>query len=156
MRVSDIGFYNTLGTVVRSGPNKGKRSYASRGYFQPNAHRPNLHVLCDATVASIALDGNKAVGINFIHKQKRYTVGVSKEVVVSGGAIHSPAILELSGIGNPDIIRKAGVEPKIENKAVGENFMDHVMAVSHFFRTLVCYVTDYYCSLDAGRLNRAS
>lgn len=106
------------------------RSYAARGYFLANAHRPNLHVLTGATVANIALDGTTAVGVNFIHESKNYSVAAGKEVIVSGGAIHSPAILELSGIGDPEVLRKAGVEPKIENKGVGENFQDHVLTVS--------------------------
>ena len=94
------------------------RSYAARGYFAANAHRPNLHVLCGATVAKIDLDGDKATGVSFIHDGQTHTVGVKKEVIVAGGAIHSPAMLELSGIGDPEILRKAGVEPKIENKAI--------------------------------------
>lgn len=52
-----IGFYNTLGTVVRNGPNRGKRSYAARGYFEPNQGRPNLKVLCEALATKIELDG---------------------------------------------------------------------------------------------------
>ncbi|KAF7196018.1 Dehydrogenase citC [Pseudocercospora fuligena] len=124
-----IGFYNTLGLVARSGPNKGLRSYAARGYFQANAHRPNLHVLTSAMVSRIELDGNKATGVTFTSGGKSYTVPAKKEVIVAGGAIQSPQILELSGIGNPDIIRAAGIEPKIENKAIGENFQDHVLTV---------------------------
>ena len=57
-----IGFFNTLGSVARTGPNKGKRSYAARGYFEANAQRSNLHVLCEATVSSIELEGDKAAG----------------------------------------------------------------------------------------------
>ena len=124
-----IGFYNTLGLVARTGPNRGMRSYAARGYFAANAHRSNLHVLCEATVSAIELDGDKAVGVSFIYDGKKHTVDVGKEVIVAGGAIHSPQILELSGIGDPDVLRSAGVDVKIENKAVGENFQDHVMTV---------------------------
>ena len=117
------------------------RSYAARGYFAANAHRPNLHVLCGATVAKIDLDGKKATGVTFIHNDQKHTVGVKKEVIVAGGAIHSPAILELSGIGDPEILRKAGVEPKIENKAVGENFQDHVMSVSLSKEDISVYIS---------------
>ncbi|KAK4616901.1 Dehydrogenase citC [Fulvia fulva] len=124
-----IGFYNTLGLVARSGPNKGMRSYAARGYFAANAHRPNLHVLTDAMVQRIELDGDTATGVTFKCGGKEHTVKVKKEVLVACGAIQSPQILELSGIGDPEIIKAAGVEPKIENKAVGANFQDHVMTV---------------------------
>ena len=124
-----IGFYNTLGLVARSGPNKGLRSYAARGYFETNAHRPNLHVLCDATVSSIQLDGRKATGVSFTYGGQQHIVKAGKEVIVAAGAIQSPQILELSGIGNPEVLQAAGVDCKIENKAIGENFQDHVLTV---------------------------
>ena len=61
-----LGFYDSLGLVARSGPNKGKRSYAARDYFaEMSASRPNLRVLCEAAVTSIELDGDKATGVNF-------------------------------------------------------------------------------------------
>ena len=86
-------------------------------------------MLCEATVSCVQLDGQKATGVNFIHNGQQYTVDAGKEVLVAAGAIQSPQILELSGIGNPEVLRAAGVECKIENKAVGENFQDHVMTV---------------------------
>lgn len=124
-----IGFFNTLGLVARSGPNKGRRSYAARGYFEANANRPNFHVLCEALVTSIELDGDKATGVNFRHGGSNHTVKVDREVVVSCGALQSPQILELSGIGDPDVLKAAGVECKIENKGVGANFQDHSLTV---------------------------
>ena len=125
-----IGFYNTLGAVTRTGPNKGKRSYAARGYFAANADRPNLHVLCEALVTSVELDGDKAIGVNFSHEDKDHTVKINREVIVSCGALQTPQILELSGIGDPEVLKAAGVECKIENKAVGANFQDHSLTVS--------------------------
>ncbi len=93
-----IGFYNTLGVVCRTGPNKGKRSYAARGYFAANADRPNLHVLCDAAVTSIVLNGDRATGVDFTHNGQKQTVKMNREVIVTAGALQSPQILELSGI----------------------------------------------------------
>ena len=124
-----IGIYNTLGTVIRAGPDKGKRSYAARGYFAPNAQRPNLHVLCEASVTSVKLEGDKAVGVDFSHQSQAHTVSVKREVVVSCGAIQTPQILELSGIGDPEVLKAVGVECKIENKAVGNNLQDHSLAL---------------------------
>ena len=117
-----IGFFNTLGTVARTGPNKGKRGYAARGYLQPNLGRPNLAVLPEAHVTKVELDGNIAKGVSFIHNGSTHTVPCKKEVIVCGGVLLSPQILELSGIGDPEVLRKAGVECKVENKAVGNNF----------------------------------
>lgn len=116
--------------MCRTGPNAGKRSYAARGYFAANAERPNLHVLCEALVSSVQLDGNKATGANFVHEGKTHTVKAGREVIISGGAIQSPQILELSGIGDPAVLSAAGVECKVENKAVGANFQDHSLTVS--------------------------
>ncbi|KAI7210035.1 GMC oxidoreductase [Hortaea werneckii] len=122
-----IGFFNTLGAVARTGPNKGRRSYAARGYFEANALRPNLHVLCEATVTAVRLEGEEATGVHFRHAGVDHLVEVRREVVVSCGAIQSPQILELSGIGDPDVLAAAGVECKVVNKAVGANMQDPCM-----------------------------
>lgn len=65
--------------------------------------------------------------MEFQKDDQRYTVQASKEVILSGGVINSPQILELSGIGDPEILKAAGVDCKIENKRVGANFQDHVL-----------------------------
>lgn len=122
-----IGFYNTLGAVSRSGPNKGKRSYAARGYFEANASRSNLKVLCEATVEKITLEENTATGVDFSFAGESHSVKASKEVIICGGVIHSPQILELSGIGDPSVLNAAGVECKVELPAVGENLQDHLL-----------------------------
>lgn len=125
-----IGFYNTLGLVCRTGPNRGKRSYAARGYFAANAQRPNLHVLCEAMVHNIQLGGDKATGVTFEHNGQKHVVPANREVILAAGALQSPQVLELSGIGDPEVLKAAGIDCKVENKAVGENFQDHVLTVS--------------------------
>lgn len=127
-----IGFFQTLGAVVRTGPNAGKRSYSARGYLEPNMGRPNLKVLCDALVTKIELDGNSATGVSFKHAGSSYNVPASREVLVTAGVIQSPQILELSGIGDPDVLRSAGVDLKVENRAVGENFQDHSVTLAGY------------------------
>ncbi|OQO10227.1 hypothetical protein B0A48_04584 [Cryoendolithus antarcticus] len=122
-----IGFFNTLGSVCRSGPNKGKRSYAARGYFEANAGRPNLHVLCEALVDNIELEGKKAVGVSFHHTGQSHSVKVKKEVLLCAGTIQSPQVLEMSGIGAREVLEAAGVQCKVELPGVGENYNDHVL-----------------------------
>jgi choline dehydrogenase-like flavoprotein len=122
-----IGFYNTLGSVVRTGPNKGKRSYAARGYYEANKERPNLKVLCESLVNRVVLDGNKATGVSFSHNGSDHEVKAKREVIVSGGTIKTPQILELSGVGDPEVLRKAGVECKVENIGIGAHVQDHVV-----------------------------
>ncbi|KAJ9633823.1 hypothetical protein H2204_006608 [Knufia peltigerae] len=121
-----MGFYSSLGAVNRA-DDPGKRSYAATGYLRPNLHRPNLKVLTEAQATRIVLDGTTAKGVEFVHKGQKYTVGATREVVLSAGVIQSPQLLELSGIGDPDVLRKAGVECVVENKGVGANFQDHVL-----------------------------
>jgi choline dehydrogenase-like flavoprotein len=123
-----IGFFNTLGSVVRNGPNRGKRSYAARGYFEPNKGRPNLKILCEALATNIELEGSTAKGVSFMHGDQKHTVKVNKEVILCGGAFNSPQLLELSGIGDPDVLKAAGVDCKIELRSVGTNFQDHVFS----------------------------
>lgn len=137
-----IGFFNTLGAVIRTGPEKGKRSYAARGYYEANKERPNLKVLCEALVNRVNIEGAKATGVNLIYGGSHYNVHVRKEVIVSGGTIMSPQILELSGIGNPEVLKAAGVECKIDLPQVGENFQDHVVVAAAY------EVTDGIFTLD--------
>jgi choline dehydrogenase-like flavoprotein len=126
-----IGFYHTLGSVVRTGPNKGKRSYAARGYYEANREtRPNLKVLCEALVNKIVLDGTKATGVSLTHDGVEYQVSARREIIVSGGTIKSPQILELSGIGDPEVLKAAGVECKVANTGVGANVQDHALTLS--------------------------
>lgn len=125
-----IGFYNTLGTVVRTGPSKGMRSYAARGYFQANEHRPNLKVITESLISRVILEDKTATGVEFTHNGQQYAVQANREVIVCGGAINSPQILELSGIGNPDILQAAGVKCLVELPSVGENYQDHVVSAA--------------------------
>ncbi|KAL4997457.1 hypothetical protein BDV10DRAFT_201896 [Aspergillus recurvatus] len=124
-----IGFYHTLGVVARTGPNRGKRSYAGREYYDANKSRPNLKLLCEARVNRVTLDGTRATGVSLTFQGQEYTVSASRDVIVSGGAIQSPQILELSGIGDPDVLAAAGVECSIENHGVGANVQDHSVTV---------------------------
>ena len=121
------GFYHTLATIGRSGASTGKRSYAASGYAQNNSSRHNLKILTEALVSRINLEGDKATGVVFKHADQEYSVNVKREVIVSGGVIGSLQILELSGVGNPIVLREAGIECRIENKAIGENLQDHVV-----------------------------
>lgn len=116
-----LGFYSSLGAVNRT-TDPGKRSYAATGYFRPNMHRPNLKVLTEAHASKVVLEHKRATGVEFLHGGKKHVVNVTKEVVLSAGVIQSPQLLELSGIGDPKILREAGIEPIVENDRVGANF----------------------------------
>lgn len=106
-----------------------RRSYAARDYYEPNADRPNLSLLTNALVSRIEItkDGASATatGVQFIVDGEKHTVRANKEVLVCGGSINSPQILELSGIGASGTLQKAGIEVVVENVGVGENLNDH-------------------------------
>lgn len=124
-----IGFFRSLSVIDRT-ERKGTRSYAGSAYLAPSLTRRNLKVLCDATVSKIRLRNNVAVGVKIIHGHQEYDVHARKEVIVSGGAIGSPQLLELSGIGDPDVLRAAGVECLVANPEVGANLQDHVASAT--------------------------
>lgn len=121
-----MGFYSSLGAVNRS-DDPGKRSYAATGYLRPNLGRKNLKVLTESQATKIILDGTTATGAEFVHGGKSYQVNAKQEVVLSTGVIQTPQLLELSGIGDPEVLQKAGVQCVVENKRVGANFQDHVL-----------------------------
>ena len=126
-----MGFYASLAAVDRSTKgNEGKRSYSATGYLRPNLGRENLRVLTEAQVLKVVLESGdasepRAKGVRFLCGGKEYEVAASKEVVLSAGVIQSPQLLELSGIGDPEVLKAAGVEVVVENKRVGANFQGH-------------------------------
>jgi choline dehydrogenase-like flavoprotein len=113
-----MGFYSSLAAVNRT-TDQGKRSYAATGYLRPNLGRSNLKVLTGALATSVILEGNTATGVEFMHGSEKHVINASHEVVLSGGVINSPQLLELSGIGDPDVLKAAGIECKVKNERVG-------------------------------------
>ena len=122
------GFFNALSTVDRS-ERPGSRSYAASAYIVPIADRANLKILTGANVESVRLKGDTDVpvadGVHFWHGGARYTATAAKEVVISAGTYKTPQILELSGIGDPDVLSAAGVKCVVPNKLIGEQLQDH-------------------------------
>ncbi|RDX50177.1 GMC oxidoreductase [Lentinus brumalis] len=94
------------------------RSYAANAYFKANASRENLVVLTGATVTKITFRAGssplQATGVEFLNGGQKYHAAVSREVIVSAGALQTPQILELSGIGNKDILSKLGIEAIVD------------------------------------------
>ncbi|KAJ7230526.1 GMC oxidoreductase [Mycena pura] len=103
-------------------PKSWTRSYAATAYYLPNRERKNLVVLTEATVGRVlfadAASGKDltATGVEFIHGGKTLKVHARREVILSAGAIKSPQILELSGIGRKEILEKIGVECKVSSQ----------------------------------------
>ena len=103
----------------------GKRCSAAVAYLHPAMSRPNLRVETRALAARVLLDGRRAVGVEFEQGGQRRTVRASAEVILSGGAINSPQLLQLSGIGPGDLLRAHGLAVAADLPGVGANLQDH-------------------------------
>ncbi len=104
----------------------GRRCSAARGYLGPAWNRPNLTVLTRAATRRLILDGYRATGVEFLHRGKTQTAHAEGEVIITSGAIGSPKLLMLSGIGPADHLRSVGVEVRADVPHVGANLADHV------------------------------
>lgn len=103
----------------------GRRWSAAKAYLDPAKSRPNLTIETNALAARVLFEGQKAVGIEYTQKGQKKTAKVRAEVILSGGAINSPQLLELSGIGNPEVLQAQGIEVVSALPGVGENLQDH-------------------------------
>jgi choline dehydrogenase len=104
----------------------GVRWNTAKGFLRPALKRPNLRLITHAETESLVLDGKKVTGVRFTHKGRTLTASAEREVLLAAGAINSPKILELSGIGVPEILSDRGLEVRHESAGVGENLQDHL------------------------------
>ena len=104
---------------------KGRRWSVAKAYLEPAAERPNLTIRTAALATRVVVEGGRAVGVSYFHGREERTSYAGAEVVLSGGAINSPQLLMLSGIGPADHLREVGVDVVVNNAHVGENLHDH-------------------------------
>ncbi|KAI3327109.1 GMC oxidoreductase [Xylariaceae sp. AK1471] len=109
-------------------PDKIERSYARTGHFD-GINRTNYEVITESKVTKILLEDGVATGVSFQHKAGNSTVittvKANKEVIIAAGAIHSPQLLQQSGIGPSSLLKSAGIDTIVELPGVGQNFQDH-------------------------------
>jgi choline dehydrogenase len=104
---------------------RGRRMSAARAYLHPVMSRPNLDVRCNVFVNRVLFAGQKAVGVEVVeHGQTR--IIHADEVILCGGAINSPQLLQLSGVGNAAELTPLGIDVVHDLPAVGENMQDHL------------------------------
>jgi choline dehydrogenase-like flavoprotein len=107
------------------------RSYAATSYLNPIKYRPNLQVYIDSLVTKVNIEETDdiptACSVSFERNGAPFTIDANREVIVSGGAIGSPQILELSGIGGRELLTSHNIKTIHENKHVGQNLQDHVL-----------------------------
>ncbi len=107
---------------------RGRRMSVSHCYLDPARRRPNLNVITEVPVRRVVLDGRRCTGVVYERWGKRIEARANREVILSAGAIATPQLLELSGIGRPEILKAHGIEVAHALPAVGENFRDHINA----------------------------
>ncbi|CAG8999573.1 MAG: Oxygen-dependent choline dehydrogenase [Candidatus Celerinatantimonas neptuna] len=103
----------------------GRRLNAARAYVHPVKSRKNLTTICKAHASKILFDGNQAIGVEF-RKNGRLQKIFGHEIICCGGAINSPQLLQLSGIGNAEELTTLGISPVTDLPGVGENLQDHL------------------------------
>ena len=120
----------------------------------PVAKRDNLVLLTEATVREILLEKENsdwvAKGVRFECQRREYTIQVSGEIVLSAGSVQSSQLLELSGIGNPEILKAAGIDVKVENPNVGENLQEHMCKILFLSDLFMTTSFNELCSNDDG------
>lgn len=104
----------------------GRRYSAARSYLRPVLSRGNLHVITHAHVTRVMFQGTRACGIEFVQGKRKRQLRAAREVIVSAGAIASPQLLMLSGVGNADHLRQHDIAVVHDLKGVGQNYRDHV------------------------------
>lgn len=103
----------------------GWRSSSAREFLNPVRGRKNLHIVTNALASRVVFEGNRASGVEFIRDGKREEVRTRKEVILSSGSLQSPQLLQLSGVGPADLLRKHNIPVVADLSGVGENLQDH-------------------------------
>ncbi|MFT3973776.1 MAG: GMC family oxidoreductase N-terminal domain-containing protein [Amaricoccus sp.] len=129
-RVDDLNSSPLPGVAYRQYTiRNGRRHSTYKAFLEPVRQRANLKILTDAHVCRVLFEGDEATGIEVQQGGARREILAAREVVLSGGAFGSPQILMLSGIGDPAMLARQGIEARLDLPGVGQNLQDHWHAV---------------------------
>jgi choline dehydrogenase len=106
----------------------GRRCSTADAYLAPVRARPNLRVETNSRVTRITFDGNRATGVAYGAPGREILAYANREVILSAGALQSPQLLQLSGIGPRPLLERFGIPVRRELSGVGENLQDHLQA----------------------------
>ncbi len=130
----------------------GYRASASNAFLRPVQNRPNLTVISKAHVSRILFaksadnSPKRAEGVEVIHKGINSRMTAHKEVIVCAGAINSPQLLQLSGVGDPALLQRHGIEVEQALSAVGKHLQDH-LSHTHYYRSCIPTLNDTFYPL---------
>ena len=120
---------------------KGARVSTASGYLRPALRRANLDVQLRALATRVQFDGTRAIGVEYERAGARQQVRARREVLLCGGAINTPQLLELSGVGDARLLQRLGVAVIADSPAVGGGLQDH-LACNYFYRSRVPTLND--------------
>jgi choline dehydrogenase len=124
---SDVNGYRQEGfAAFDRNISRGRRLSAARAYLHPVMSRPNLTVMCRAFVTKILFERTRAVGVEFSRGGGPVQRAHAGQVILSGGSINSPQLLQLSGVGPAGLLRRHGIDVVADLPGVGENLQDHL------------------------------
>lgn len=103
----------------------GRRASAADAWLRPARGRENLTVLTKALARRIIVERERAAGVVVLHNGREVAITARRELVLAAGSIQTPQLLELSGIGNPEVLSAAGIEVRHPHPKVGTNYLDH-------------------------------
>ena len=112
----------------------GRRCSAAVAYLRPALRRRNVTLIVNALTTRVVFEGRRASGVEYLHRGQTTTVRAAREVILCGGAINSPQLLNLSGIGDPDALRGHGIAVRAPLTGVGRNLQDHISAGVSYLR----------------------
>lgn len=128
-----VGSFSCLATIDTV---KKERSYSANAYYNPVKGRPNLQLLTNAYVEKVLIQNSggshTAIGVQFTHNGQSKTVLAIKDVIIAAGVFQSPKILELSGIGNKELLENHGIDVVEHHPGIGENLQDHAIVYTGF------------------------
>jgi choline dehydrogenase len=107
---------------------RGRRMSVAHCYLDPAKRRPNLDIVTEAPTRRVLLEGKRCVGIVYERWGREIQARAGREVILCAGAVATPQLLELSGIGKPSVLKAHGIAVQHASPAVGENFRDHINA----------------------------
>ncbi len=119
----------------------GRRSSTAIEYLRPALRRGGIRLEARALATRLLFAGRKAIGVEYRKDGRTHTVRARREVIVASGAINSPQLLQLSGIGDAARLKDLGIEPVLDAPQVGRNLQDH-LAVSYYYKTRVPTIND--------------
>jgi choline dehydrogenase len=111
----------------------GRRMHSARAFLAPALKRPNVTLMTGALVVRIVFEGRRATAVTLRHRGRLVNLQAGREIILSAGAVTSPRILQLSGIGPPVMLKRMGITPLLNAPHVGGNLQDH-LGINYYFR----------------------